>query len=230
MAKKSSALANLDASLSIVRGLLRLEQKYADPPSTQDALTVEGLRAGCAVLVVAAFEEFLKSCFRDELSKLQSKALTFAKLPEKFQVEAVFKQLHLALEGTGKKSERLPEIYRASARVARFEINPEAMSKTQSNPSPTTVSQLFKDVACEKIFDVVRPRFERVWGAPVASTYPRDKLEEIVSRRHEVAHSGRALNVSRLSLDESVKFIRALSSSLELELRAHLRTLASSAK
>lgn len=227
---KSSAMTSLDSSLGIVRALLGLEKTYSDPPLPRDAAVVEGLRAGSAVLVVAAFEEFLKSAFRDELTKLQLRRPDFTKLPARLQVESVFSQLDLAMKGSGQKAQRLPEILLAATRVSRQQIHPESLCSTQSNPSPQVVAQLFKDVAFDSVFETLKPRFERIWGAPVSAMFARDKLDEIVQRRHQVAHSGRALNVSRVVLTESVRFVKVLSATLELELRAHLRQVAASAK
>lgn len=147
---KSAAITNLSYTLGMVAALLKLESSYRDPPRSAEAQAVEGLRAACAVLVVAGFEEFLKTCFRTELERLDEAGPQFDLLPEKLQVESVFKQLELALEAPGKKLERIPAIRAAADRVARQRLHPDSLARTNANPNPDVVNQLFTAIGFEK--------------------------------------------------------------------------------
>src|SRR5207249_5356140 len=64
----SEAAGALEEALQMVDGLLSLESRFPDPPSDADAKVVRGLRGGAAVLMVAAFEEFMRSAIRDHLT------------------------------------------------------------------------------------------------------------------------------------------------------------------
>src|SRR5260370_3537304 len=71
-------------SLGLAESLLNLESQYSDPPNIYDQQTVEGLRGGAVILMVAAFEYFLKSAIVEHLNKLiQPTKVPFSKLPNK---------------------------------------------------------------------------------------------------------------------------------------------------
>jgi hypothetical protein len=222
---KSQAKSAFDAALLIVETLALLERNYVDPPRQTEMHSVEGLRAACAVLVVAAFEEFVKQCFIDQLGRLQPHLAVFEKLPEKLRTESVYKQLTFAMEGPGQRVDRMEKIQAASARVSRGEIHAESFSRTVGNPNSETITNMFRDVAMSSFFDVSRVRFEAAWKTPISQSFVKDKLDEIVRRRHQVAHSGRALNISRVDLKESIRFIKKLAIVLEAELKVHVRSV-----
>ena len=214
----------------MVQALLAIEGKFKDPPLPADVPAVQGLRAACAVLVVAVFEDFLKSTFRDEIDDFSTKSLVFNKMPKKLQVAAVFLQLEQAMEGPGEKFDRIAGVTAAATRVAGSKIMAESFASTNSNPNPLTVKGMFRNIDCPDIFAKCKARFEKTWGTPISATFVSDKLSEIVNRRHAAAHSGRLLNASRQDLKESVRFVRKLGATLELELRAHLRVVAKTSR
>src|SRR5262249_21151102 len=56
----------------------------------------------------------------------------------------------------------------------------------------------------------------------LTATFVPDKLNEIVQRRHRVAHTGAALDITRSQLNESLKFLPILSTWLDAQLRSHV--------
>ena len=91
------------------------------------------------------------------------------------------------------------------------------MSEMPANPSPENVEGLFKAIGLPKVFARVTPRYEAAVG-PVARTFLKDKLREVVGTRHLIAHTGRALGVSRSKLSEWVDFLDQVAELLDKEL------------
>ncbi|HWB11843.1 MAG TPA: HEPN domain-containing protein [Gemmataceae bacterium] len=227
----SKALDNFIASLGIAEQLTELERVYDNPPRKADEAKVAGLRGAAAVLMVASFEAFIKAAIVEHLSELtvQPPKVPFTNLPEKMRVNSVFYCLDAAIKGPRHvktdRADRLPNIKMACAKIAADIIDPEALSSTQSNPSSNTVKSLFGDLGVSDIFGKIRTPFHRAWRKPEAATFIPDKLEEIVNRRHRVAHTGLALNITRGQLKEALKFLRILSGLLDKELRSHIDSL-----
>ncbi len=78
---------------------------------------------------------------------------------------------------------------------------------------------MFSNVGIEKIFEVIKDRFENQWQTQVAHSFIPDKLDEIIRRRNVVAHTADALNITRSDLNESIKFLKTLANLLDLELK-----------
>jgi len=104
-------------------------------------------------------------------------------------------------------------------------VNPTAFSEIGSNPSPARVREMFKRLDIRDVFDRIKVAFDIKWGTPTARTFIPDKLEEIVGRRHVVAHTADALNIARKDLRESIKFLRTLTSLLDVELDNHINNI-----
>jgi hypothetical protein len=228
---QSKSLTEFIASLKIAEELIGLEKTYQNPPRKAEEAKVAGLRGGAAVIMVASFEAFLRAAIIEHLSELTVKPprVEFANLPEKMRVNSIYYCLDAALKGPRhvetKKVDRLPGIKAACANIVAEIIDPVALSSTQSNPTSDTVKSLFSDLGVTDIFGKIHAAFLREWGKPEAATFISDKLEEIVSRRHRVAHTGVALDIGRSQLNESLKFLRVLAHHLDKQLRAHIDSL-----
>jgi len=193
---------------------------------------VQGLRGGVSVLVVASFERYLRDAIDENLTVLSNDATLrlLSKMPDKVRVKSIFTTIERALTGpqfvkAKRKIERIPDINRACAQVLTDKINPEAFNDTGSNPSSSTVKGLMKDMDIPDFFPKIKAIFERKWRTPVASTFIPDKLDEIVNRRHRVAHAADALNITRNQLRESVRFLKILSEIIDKELKTKMRQL-----
>ena len=209
---------------------MRLERQYRNPPPAKVRTVVEGLRGGATILMVAAFEAFLRGTLEEHVSRIVSikKTVVLDDLPESMRVHSVFTTLKWATDGppfgaAGTKKDRLTAIDSACRTVVAKALNPKVFTATGGNPGPSVVKQLCKQADLDDIFGRLRQPFERRWGKQEASSFVSDKLAEIVNRRHSVAHAAQPLNISRASLRESIRFLRALATVLDQELTRHIR-------
>jgi len=101
-------------------------------------------------------------------------------------------------------------------------VNPLAFSDTGGNANPHNVKEMFACLGVTDIFGQIKKRFDSCWRKPTAATFIPDKLDEIVNRRHIVAHTADALKITRSDLNESLKFLKILARLLDIELRKHV--------
>ncbi len=229
----SKAFEQFEGSLGMAKELLKLEKGlFRNPPRSEEQSAVRGLRSGVAVIVVASFESFLRDAIEEHLSDLSSRQfrLSLEKLPEKIRVNHVYNSLDRAMKGppfqvAPPKADRLPDIERVCKIVISGNIDPKVFCDTGSNPNSKNLRRLFANIALDNITILIKTRFDRKWGQPTSHTFIDDKLDEIVNRRHIVAHTADALSITRTDLRESVKFIRILALMLDLELTRHIKSL-----
>lgn len=233
-----AALLQFKESLELAIALKKIERdRYPPTPRTDQQPYVKGLRGGSAVLLVAAFEFFIRKLFEENISRLNTipPSIDFSKLPDELKVKAVFHGLKRAMDGPQfeakpPKVDRIKNILDAGKLLITEHINPETFSETGSNPNSGTVKEKFKEIGVSDIFGVIKVDFETKWGQPVSNSFIADKLDEIVRTRHVVAHTADTLNISRKTQNESMKFIKLLAELLEKELDKHFRNLVITAK
>ncbi len=228
----SEAFRQFTESLQMAEELLKLERKNCNnPPHTDQQNIAEGLRGGAIVLMVAAWESFLKQLVEDELTFLttQPPKIKFDKLPDKMRVHSIFQTLDRATKGPRyqqtNKVDRLLEIDQACKIIISGVINPLAFSDTDGNPSPKVVRNMFSNIGIEDIFASIKPDFEKKWGQSVDKRFIENKLEQIIHRRHLVAHKADTLRVSRKDLNEAVKFMKIIAPLFEKQLKIHINSL-----
>lgn len=166
----SKSFQQFEEALEMAEELLKLENAYNNPPRQNEIKAVRGLRGAAAVLVVAAFENFLREMMEEHLSELSSRnlKLQFHKLPEKMRVSNIYNSLDRAMKGpqyqeSKPKSERITDIQRVCGIIITGSIDPLVFCDTGGNPNPKNVKLMFSNVACENIFVRVRTKFERKW-------------------------------------------------------------------
>lgn len=225
-----SALTDFRGSMAIAQSLLTLEATYPDPPSPQDTVVIQGLRGGATVLMVAAFEDFLKAVFEEHLSRLDGAPppAPLSALPDEIQVTSMFASLNRALSGPRysetTRVQRLTDIRSAAQRLSDDRLDAVAMSEIGNNPNAKNVKGLFKSVGVSGIFGVLTPKYEARRG-PIARTYLADRLDQIVRNRHVVAHTGSALNISRKDLADCIAFIELLGELVDAEIAQRIQSL-----
>lgn len=237
MSNPSSSYESFRDSLKQPEALRKLETTLNDPPDPTEVSLAEGLRGGVIVLLVAAFEGYLRDVFEERIDGLSAHidATRFERLPDALRTASVFNLLDESMKGApGKKvpekrKDRIPNIRTAAAAVSASHLRGSAFSSTFSNPSSDTVKSMFKQVGRPDIFGGVQSRFERYWGKPVAGTFIRARLDHYVSSRHEVAHGANVLAWSRQDLREAERFFRHLAHAIDDELRVHLNKVRRSA-
>jgi len=227
---ESSALSDFTRSMLMASQMYDLEVNlYSDPPSANDLATVQGLRGGAAVLMVAVFEAFLREVFEERLAVLSAftPPVQLSSLPEQLRVHNAFESLSWAMKGepyqsAGRKVDRLAKIDTVARNIVAGIVSPAVFAHTGGNPNAGRVKDMFERVGVSNVFGRSRSAFESAWGTPVAETFIRDKLEEIVSRRHSVAHSPSGLTISRLQIDEAMRFLATLTQVLDSILEQHI--------
>ena len=233
-----AAFDQFKESLELATALKRLERdRYPKNPKLAVQPFVKGLRGGAAVLMVAAFEFFLRRLFEESISKLNTipVSIDFHKLPDQLKVTTVFNGLNKALKGPlydekPPKVDRINDIMAACKLLINDQIDPITFSETGSNPNGNRVKEKFKEVGLNDIFKKIKPSFEVKWKSPVAHDFIKSKLDEIVRTRHVVAHTADTLNISRKSQNESFRFLKILAELLEKELQKHIKDIKKKAK
>lgn len=223
---RSAALMQFGESIQMAEELIKIEENYNDPPRPEEQKAVEGLRGGAAVLIVASWENFLRRLVEEELTNLTTHTpkVPFKNLPADMQTHNVIKTLEIATKGPNKK-DRLSDIELACNFVISGKINPVVFIDTKSNPNSKLVTEMFKNLGIPNIFVRIKGDFERRSKRKVADRFIEDKLNEIINRRHFVAHEAYVLNISRLDLNESIKFMKILAQVFERYLQKHMKNI-----
>lgn len=208
--------------------LTRHEREYKEPVASAELPLVEGIRSAAIVLMVAAFEAFLRDVFEERVDELSDppRAIGFADLPDRMKTVCVYQSLDTSMrEGPGRperRIDRLADIRDVAQRVVQQKIIGSAFAITGGNPKSGTVKTLFKQVNRPDLFASIKLRFESYWGQSVVDRFIAAKLDWIVDSRHEVAHGAGLPDWSRDDLAEAVRFIRVLARVLDDDLRIHL--------
>lgn len=233
----TAALVNYQLANANVSALLSLEGSYSDPPNLADQSAVEGLRGGCVVLMVAAFENYLKEAITEIFDRVNtaSPPCQFSKLPLPLRTQAVFTGLNAAMNAKSwdpmkEKHLRLPGVLVAVGRINRGEILSQEIAETAGNPSSSQVKQIFKTVGLAAIFTYVKQGFDVAWGSPTAQTFIADNLDAVVQRRHVVAHTASILSTSRTDLHDWLRFLDCFVSQLDAALERHIRRVIKNAQ
>jgi hypothetical protein len=227
-----ASLDKFKLSLQLAQSLNGIEKNScSNPPRSDEQENVEALRGGAAVLSVASLENFLRVLFENSLSRLSTNPppVNFNDLPDKLKVSSTYYSLESALKGPKygiitQRIDRIPNIIAASRSTGHI-INPKVLAETGANPNSTNVKRMFSDIGVSDIFGQLRNDFETKWGSPQAATFVQDKLDEIVNRRHVVAHTANALNISRSDLRETFKFLLILAELLEVNLELYVDSI-----
>jgi len=225
MYTRATALKDFYESIGLAEALMRKELRFNDPPRLAAAKTVQGLRGGAAVLMVAAFENFLKEMVDERFQRLTQQPLQVNPLniPEGmllYNHRSVFEK---AIKGPFVNNETI------SDKIARFKNYSALVSQSlivpgvfgdivRSNPNSKKVGSLYRACGCQDIFASVKVVFDRKWGAPTARTFIENTLDAILDRRHQVAHTAIVLNISRKDLQDSVRFLKVLAAVCDEEL------------
>jgi hypothetical protein len=225
-----TALQQFKDSVKMATSLLSIERAhFCNPPNLSEQKAVQGLRGGAAVLCVAAFENFLRQLMEEQLGEIKPK-INLKKLPEKIFTNSVYKGLESAMRSPLyqpplSRKERLPNIEKTCNDIIAGYIDPLVFCDVGSNPNSKNVRSLFSNIALDNIFDLIKPKFDSRWKSPTSATFIPDKLDEIVNRRHVVAHRANALNITRTELKQATKFLTILATLLDSEMRAYIKHL-----
>ena len=181
------------------------------PQHLKNQKVVEGLRGGATVLMVAAFENYLRELVEEHLNDMTVEPLRFQiqKVPPKtrrINIENRLERVRRQKEDT-----RVADYLSAAQLVSAGVMMVNSFSGlAQNNPNSKKVRELYNSFGVEDFFKTIKTSFDQVWGIATADTFISDKLDEIVNSRHSVAHSAKILNISRLALQEWLYFFGIL--------------------
>ncbi len=215
----------LDA-LRLPDALMNLESLYPDPPTPQDQHIVEGLRGGATVLMVAAFENYLKELVEEHLSEMTTEPLRFQvqNVPNKTRRINIEQRLEY-IRKRKKADDRVAEYLNAAQLISSGVMMTDSFTVVaRSNPNSERVKELYNSLGVADFFSTAKADFDQEWGSATANTFVQDKLDEIVSSRHSVAHSANVLNISRLALQEWLHFLAVLGAICDQVLFSQVRT------
>ncbi len=228
---ETQALAEFRRSVQAAEQLVWIDSRgYQDPPHPKNQRAVQGLRGGAAVIMVAAFEEYLRASHEEGMKRLirGRRKIDFSRLPPTLQVHSVFTTLELAMRGSRYGGPNLDRILRltdievASSIVVSRVVNPPAFRIGSGNPNHEAVKESFKAAGLLDVFRKVKPEFDSRWPTATHETFVQDTLDTIVNRRHQVAHTANALNISRKDLRDAIAFFRVLGPTLDFVLLEHI--------
>lgn len=222
----SQAYQDFLASLELAEALLTIESGFADPAPIEHRKAAEGLRGGASVLMVAAFENYLKELVEEYLDEL-------TRVPIKFKIEDVPKEMlfsnveYLVKSNTRKKSNAKVQAYSDMAKIIVSGVMyPSSFTDAvRSNPNSEKLKELFKRLGIKKFFEVIKPDFDSQWGNFTAETFISDTLDAILVRRHTVAHTANALNISRVDLQDALRFLKILGTVCDTHIAQHINKI-----
>jgi len=167
--------------------------------------------------MVGLFESYLRRLFEEHLFELgeYNWAIPFNELPFAIQKTSVYSSLELSLKPPKylkkkDKFDELAEITKVCQSISSGKVVSKGFGDTRNSANSELVREMFKRVGINEIFKNIENDFIFHWGCPISSSFIFNKLDEIVGRRHNVAH-GQILNIARNDLYESIKFLRILS-------------------
>lgn len=231
MVKKSQALIDFKKNLKISISLLNREKRFQDPPLTKNRIIVQGLRGGAAILMVAVFENYLKELLDETLQKftLHPKKFNPLKIPEIMIYSNIKGTLEISTKNFGDNSQRSDKIQKMKSGadlISKELINPDVFKEyVKSNPNAKKIDDLFKNLGIGNVFIQIKNDFDNKWGCVTHQTYIQDTLNTILDRRHRVAHTGDALNITRLELNESIRFLEILAHLLDEQVILHVKKI-----
>ena len=222
---------SFNQSINMIDALLALESGYEEPSNASDTDAVNGLRGGALVLLVACFENYVKSHVAHFVTELNvhfisSNEYDFDKLPERIVVLHYFSNVEKFIK-MGKVADRVVLAKKLYINTIAGKMDGDMFADTRANPNSANVKSIFNNINVENIFNAIREDFISSWGRREIDDFISEKLNEIVGKRHEVAHTAR-LSLSREDLKTYVRFIKIICASINSFLARHLNSLLAS--
>ena len=229
----SKAFSDFLETMASVDALLAIEQEINDPPASADERKMLGLRGAVAVLEVAAFEMYLREAVSEHLSRIEIKLKMnyIGKLPEVIQQHSLYYSVKCALDGPryGEAEKniaaRIPEIHAECKKAIEGKLSMRGFIEIPGNADASFLFRIFHRLGLDGIDRRIHRPFEKEWKSQVTGTFIQDKLDEIALRRHRVAHTANARDLSRKDLNDSVRFLKCLCKVLDMHLGSYVQDL-----
>ncbi|MBE4739811.1 HEPN domain-containing protein [Streptomyces caniscabiei] len=230
-------LSDVDELLNLADSLA---VKHASLTYYPHRISVNPLLSGAVVLLCARFEEFIKSAITYALEQHSHAvpSLQLPDLPEELQVHIVHQSMNAALQRTRFGVARTPNdrLSGGLAMARRFlagDIWADHAIDTGGNPGPETVKNLMKLVGIRDPWGVLQGKCRSGYKQPSIPGMtimqvgdPKDRLENIMAIRNEVAHSGAHISASSAEIRYDVDFVGQLSGWIYDVLQKHVEDFA----
>ncbi len=217
--------------METVESLIR-QERLCDPRLPAERSLVLGLRGGAAVLMVAAFEGFLKDVFTEYIRFLDKEPpiIWTSNLTDRMRIWNVYENLRLAAKSYHEKNNEqlladIPRIRALCEKISMDIIAANAFSSGTSNPMKGPIQDMFFRVGLENVFQKIHKQFERIHGPILELNYFDNELDRIVKRRHHIAHTADARKFTEKDLMDDLKLLKNLAQILNQKLRKHIKML-----
>jgi len=230
MRRKSLALREFQLSIDIVNTLIKRERALQARHSKRTYKEAQGLRGGAMVLMVAAFENYLKEVTDERLENLTTHSrYRWNKLPTDLKFHNHYHTLYDSVHGASKgksKVDKMQNFLKASNIIVNNQVNSIVFCEVaRSNPDSSRVNDLFESIGISHFFQNNKQIFDQRWGSPTIPSYIEEKLDLILKQRHEVAHTANVMNISGQDLEEDMKFLIVLTNICDETIYNHIKTI-----
>ena len=190
---------------------------------------ISSAAAGCVVLMVGRFEQFLKNIGNKGLDQygLATPPVPRSALPVGVQVSILTANLQAAARKTrygAPRTEltRIQDLDDVANKIANNEVWGDHAIDTHSNPNTQTVKDVLGVVGIPQPWVAIESSFAQSWATALAGNaslknipHAGNELESILTWRNTIAHTNGAPNVGFAELNNASFFFRALASSID---------------
>lgn len=203
-----------------------------DPDSTH----VNAVRRSAVVLLISHVESFLKGLAEDFIDAIDTGAFVARDIPLSLREFHSVPRLHEIVSTSDDAQRRvllgklqgIATLWNSGALVPKGSLNAQRFTREVTSASPDKIDRLFSLMGvtrsvCDGMID-----YEDADGDVVGLNI-RNGLRDVVTLRNEIAHGGAARVPTALDLDRYVRFLSALASRLDREMKAAVANIATAA-
>jgi len=233
------ALADFETSLDRIRALVK--HVVANTGAALSDPAIRGLhetqQCGAVVLLTGYFEAFLKDLVRMFIDGLSRSGVTFGALPDSIRnghFEGGGRVLTKASEAARKgrttpfgnptREDIVARLHSAMSPPGSYQILWEAFADTEANPGPEVVKGMAERLGLKNFWPTVSNKSgdPSRWAATALSS----KLDDLISKRNECAHTGKVSPVPTASeildyVDMLAALAKGFVGALDDQLKSH---------
>ena len=219
------ALAAFAEKIRAVEAMIE-QERARDPSNPSDRPLVLGLRCGAAVMMVAAFERFLREVFKDYVSFLDcNPPMNWSSpLPESIRLWNIYENLRLVAGHhlNTKRKQLIAEmqpVRNLCDKLSKDIIVADAFSSMKSNPTSTTLRMMFQKLGVDNIFQEIHAEFASIYHPIPLRLFIETELDRIVKRRHDAAHTADATQFTGTDLVNDLQIMKSLAKAIDSKLK-----------
>ncbi len=204
--------------------ILKLESKLPDPPAGSSLIKANALRASAIILLVSAFEFYLKAVFTEFADRVNFVlANEETPIPSDLQDSNGLSFIQYINNFKGPRSDRLAALRSASSMIASSSLYADAFGDTRASPKPDTVKGMFESIGATNVWPTIALNFTAAGHTTYNEYTITQTLLFVCNTRNEAVHAGLAVSISRAQLHQYVIFFDALALSVDQFLRSEFR-------